>query len=156
MIYSKNQTTIKGLDELIKAFVKLPDDSIKVLEPATVVPAQEIRDKAKENVRKYNKYSNTKTLEKSIKVNKPSKRRKYKYQVYSKVYFGKGGAYGVPLELGHKIMRKKRQIGTVEEKPFLRPAADESKELVVKSIADSLNKALKEMGGKKWVMSFVL
>lgn len=145
-IYSKN---IEGLDELIEAFVQLPEECVMYIEEASVEPAKKILIKARENVSKYNKYSDTGALKKSLKVSKPSKRRKYKYQVFSKVYFGKGGAHGVPLELGHRLIINEKDVGAVKEHPFLRPAADESKDDVINAMVTAMNKALEEMGGLK-------
>lgn len=149
MIYSKSQTTVEGLDELIKAFSELPDEALKYVEEASIEPAQKIITKARANLAKYNKYSNTGTLSKSLKVNKPSKKRKYKYEVFSKVWFGAGGAYGVPLELGHRIVVSGKVVGAVKGHPFLRPAADDSKDDVVNIISSAMDEALKKMGGMK-------
>ena len=55
----------------------------------------------------------------------------------------------MPLELGHKLVKNGQVVGDVNEHPFLRPAADESKDDVVNAIADAMNKALEQMGGKK-------
>lgn len=146
MIYTSE---IKGLDELIKAFTELPEEALVFVEQKTLPPAEAILNRAKAYVVKYNKYSDKGDLLKSLKVKKPSAKRKYKYYVYSQVYFDKGGAHGVPLELGHRIVKKGKTIGTVKEHPFLRPAADECKDDVVKAMTEAINTALDNMGGLK-------
>lgn len=146
MIYTSE---IKGLDELIKAFNELPEEALVFVEQKSLPPAETIKNRAKAYVAKYNKYSDKGNLLKALKVNKPSTKRKYKYYVYSKVWFDKGGAHGVPLELGHRIVRKGKTIGTVKEHPFLRPAADESRGEVIEAMTEAINTALDKMGGLK-------
>ncbi len=90
----------------------------------------------------------TGNLAKKLKLSKAKKSAKYPYRVFSSVTTAKGAGYMVPLELGHKLvfMGQKTDF-MVPEKPFLRPAADESKDAVVDIISKSLDKAL-----MKWVV----
>ena len=83
-------------------------------------------------------------------VRKPGRQKNHKaYQIFAKVTFGKGAAYGVPLELGHRlIFFGKKTLKTVKERPFLRPAADESKEEVIGIMSDAMNKILGEWGDR--------
>ena len=141
-IHSKNQTTVEGLDELIEAFQKLGDDALPYLMQGSNEAGSEVLRKAKIKVP-----VDTGNLKRKLKVIKAKKSAKYPYRVFSKVTFSRGAAYAVPLELGHKLVIDGQKVGVVKERPFLRPAADESKEDVVKAIADSMNKALGEMGG---------
>lgn len=133
--------SIEGLDELIKAFAALPEDMILNLSAPSVEAATLISKRAKAKVRKQ-----TGGLEKAIYVVKPGKSNNKKaYQIFAKVTFKKSAMYGVPLELGHKTVKGNR----VEGRPYLRPAADESKEDVIKIMADAMNKTIDEMGGPK-------
>jgi len=143
-IYSKNQTTVEGLDELISAFQKLGDEAIPYILQGSNEAGSEVLKKAvcKAPVDSGN-------LKRRLKVIKAKKSTKYPYRVFSKVTFSREAAYAVPLELGHRIVVEGNKVGVSSERPFLRPAADESKETVVKAIADSMNKALGEMGGMK-------
>ena len=67
---------------------------------------------------------------------------------FSAVVIGKGAAYGVPVELGHRLVRRRRKIGTVKARPFLRPAADESRALVEDLLIDAMNRELDRLGGR--------
>lgn len=134
--------SIDGLDELMKAFAKLGDDAIIKLEPASIAGAEKVLHKARQKLEPHYK---TGEGFHSLKVVKPSK-KKGKYSIFSKVTFGKGGAHLVPLELGHKLVINGKQVGTVKAVPVLRPAADESKDMVVDLITAAMNKALEEWG----------
>jgi predicted KAP-like P-loop ATPase len=148
-INSKSQTTVEGLDDLVDSFLKLPEEAVTFLEEASISPAQKILDKAKANVAKYNKFSDSGTLQKSLKLGKPNKKRKNKYEVFSKVSFPASAAHGVPLELGHKLVINGKIVGDVEEHAFLRPAAEENVDNVINAVADGINKALETFGGEK-------
>lgn len=143
-IYSRSQTTIKGLDELIKAFKDLGEDALPYLKDAANEAGDHVLSKTKEKVP-----VDTGNLEIKLKLTKARKSNKYPYRVFSKVSFSKGAAYAVPLELGHKLVKNGNVVGAIKEKPFLRPAADESKDEVISSIAKGMNKALEQMGGLK-------
>jgi HK97 gp10 family phage protein len=138
---------IDGLTELIKAFEKFGGHATEQLGEASTQGAEIVLRRAKRNVEKHYKKGD---LFHSLKVTKPNKRSKSaQYRVFAKVSFGKGGAHGVPLELGHRLIIHGKQVGVVREYPFMRPAADESKNEVVEVIAEAMNKALDEMGGRK-------
>lgn len=144
-INSKSQTTVEGLDELISAFQKLGDEAMPYVMQGSNKAGGGVLQKAvvKAPVKSGN-------LKRKLKVVKAVKSAKYPYRVFSKVTFSRGAAYAVPLELGHNIVVNGKKVGVVKEHPFLRPAADESKEEVVSTIADAMNKALDQMGGIKW------
>jgi len=134
---------VVGLNELVKAFAELGGEAVELIVPVSVAGAKIVQGRARANV-------NSKgALDKAIKVSKPTKSSRSKHKVYSKVQIGKKGAYGIPLELGHKLVRNGRTVGTVREKPFLRPAADESKDEVLSLITGAMNKAIDGMGGIK-------
>jgi hypothetical protein len=135
--------SIEGLDELIEACAKIGDEVIPHIEAAAISAGEKVLHKTKVYAEKYYR---TGDLFHSLKLAKPSKNSKTKYTIFSKVTFDKGGAHGVPLELGHRLIVNGKQVGTVKERPFMRPAADESKNDVVDIIAAALNKALEEWG----------
>lgn len=141
---SLSKVEIDGLDELIKAFAGLGENAIyKLGEPSTQA-AQVVLNKAKPKI-----HDVTGELNKNLKVTKPGKQKSGSYKVFAKVGFGKGAMHGVPLELGHKLVIHGNQVGAVKERPFLRPAADESKEAVANILTDAMNEILDQMGGKK-------
>jgi len=139
--YSKS---VDGLDELISAFMKLPDDALKYLQDAANDAGNVVLNKTKQNVPE-----GTGQLKSKLKLGKAKKSSKYPYRVFSKVTFPNSVAHGVPLELGHKLVKNGNTYGAVSERPFLRPAADESGDDVTQRIADAMNKALENMGGKR-------
>lgn len=132
----------EGLDELIRDFAALGDEGPqKLVEPATEA-ANMVMERARNKI-----HDVTGELARSLKVTKPTKRSATATRVIAKVGFAKGGAHGVPLELGHRLWFMGRKTNRdVEERPFLRPAADESKEEVVGIMADGMNKILEEWG----------
>lgn len=136
-------TEIIGLKELMRAFIKLGDEAMPRLKQAADAAGAIVLAKTKAKVPvKTGKLHDSLTLKK-MHV------KKGKYVNYSRVTFPSKVKYGIPLELGHKIVVKGRKVGTVKEKPYLRPAADESKEQVISIIVTAMNKALDEMGGKR-------
>jgi len=143
-IYSKNQTTVEGLDELISAFQKLGDEAIPYLLHGSDEAGGKVLQRAMSKVS-----VDSGNVKQRLKVVKAKKSAKYPYRVFSKVTFSSEAAYAVPLELGHRIVIEGSNVGVSKERPFLRPAADESKDAVVNTIAASMNKALSEMGGMR-------
>lgn len=143
-INSKSQTIVEGLDELIKAFMKLGDEAMPYVKDGANEAGAHVLSKAKAKVS-----VRTGNLKNRLKLSKAKISGKYPYRVSSKVTARKGAAYMVPLELGHRLVIKGKTAGAVKERPFLRPAADESKDEVVSVISRSLDKALKEMGGNR-------
>ena len=148
--YKYSGVEIEGLEELVEAFNALPDDAIFKLGPATIDGAQLIAERAKTKI---NNIPDNKDLRDKIKVRKPGRKPKRRYQVFANVYLkgGKdGGQYGVPLELGHRLVYfGNKTYRHVAEKPFLRPAADESKDAVRDILAKAMNEIIEEMGGMK-------
>ena len=136
---------VQGLNELVKAFAALGGEAVTLIDPVSVAGAKIVQDRARANVQSMG------ALDKAIKVGKPTKSSKSKYKIYSRVYIGKKGAYGIPLELGHaiRIVKGGKAVGTAKERPFLRPAADKSKEEVLSLITGAMNKAIDGMGGIK-------
>lgn len=135
---------IEGMDELVKAFAELgTEELIKLREPVTQA-ANIVIAKAKPKI-----HDVTGELKSSLKVTKPSGKGKNKYQIIAKVGIGKA-KHAVPLELGHRLFYfGKKTLLDVEPKPFLRPAAEESKEEVFGLVSGAMQKILDEMGGLK-------
>ena len=135
---------IDGLDELIRDFTKLGDNALPYLYDSATEATNYVLNKAREKVP-----VRTGVLKKSLTARKISKSKKYPYRVFGSVTFKPKGYYGVFVELGHKLKIQGNTVGTVKEKPFLRPAADESRSEVGRIIAKGLNKALEKFGGAK-------
>jgi len=135
---------IEGLDELMKAFSALGTDVVyKLAEPSTK-GAELILARAKSRINNI-----TGELENALIVRKPGKQQNKKaYQIFAKVGFrGRQGREGVPLELGHRLyFFGKKTNSDIEPKPYLRPAADESKTEVANIMANAMNKILEEWG----------
>jgi hypothetical protein len=58
---------------------------------------------------------------------------------------GPGVNYGHAVELGHDLANRKRGV-RVKARPYLRPAADQSKEQVITIVTAAMNAALEEFG----------
>lgn len=143
-INAKSQDVVVGLDELMKAFAQLGDDAIKELKPATNQAGNVILQKAKSKVG-----VDSGDTKRSLKLT-GAKIKKNAYAISASIGAGKGAAPLGPLELGHKMVLYGKITGQkVEGKPFLRPAADESKEEVSRIMANAMNEILGKMGGAK-------
>lgn len=145
-----NSCSIVGLDELIKDLGKFALDAMPALNGASIACAQIILPKA---IAK-SPPGKTGMLAKSIKLKKITLKSgavSTQAQITCKgtVSNGENDAwYGVEVELGHRIVRNKMQIGYANAKPFLRPAADESKEEVYGTLVGAMNKELERLGDK--------
>lgn len=136
---------IEGLDELIKAFLELPDESLKYIKEGSMEAAQIVCNKAKQLAPVDT--GKTKDL---LYVRKPKASKKSKYKILSVIAAKKGAAAIGPLELGHRLVYMgHKTLKTVAPRPFLRTAADENKDNVANIIANSMNSALEKMGGNK-------
>lgn len=136
---------IIGLNELIKAFAALGDDAMPYLVDATNAAGEIILQRTKEKAP-----VGTGALRDSLKL-KRATLKPGKYVVTGQITFDKDVAYGVPVELGHGVRNKKGGplLGAAKAHPFMRPAADESKQEVIDLITNAMNKALENMGGLK-------
>jgi len=136
---------IEGLDELCEAFRSLGEDAIFKLSDPSVEGAELVLSRVKPKIHKVSG-----ELVNALRVKKPGKQKNKKaYRIFASLTFGKGGMHGVPLELGHRLyFFGKKTYRSVAEKPFLRPAADESKEEVANILTDAMNKILEEWGDK--------
>jgi len=135
---------LEGLDDLIKDFSKLGENAYEALRPSATEAAEIVLERARGNIR-----DRTGTLSKSLKVVKPGKKKAQSGVIYAKVTYGKDAYYAKFVELGHRLVYfGKKTYKKVNERPFLRPAADESKEDVANIMATGMNKILDEWGGK--------
>lgn len=133
---------IEGMDELIKAFSALGEEAYEALKPFATEAAEVVLVKTRSKIK-----NRTGTLSRSLKIVKPGAKKSKSGVIFAKVTFGKEAAYGVPLELGHRLVFfGKKTLRDVPEKPFMRPAADESKEEVANIITAGMNEILEKWG----------
>jgi len=134
---------IEGLDELLRDLAEFTDDAMPSLSDASSTAAGLVLVRAQMLV----PVLTGNLLVKLKREKHPLKRGDI--VTFSSVTFGKGAAYGVPLELGHRIVIRGRKRGKVEARPFLRPAADESRPLVEDILIAAMNRELGRLGGSK-------
>jgi HK97 gp10 family phage protein len=133
---------VDGLDDLIRDLGKFSEDALPALKVASDQAGQLVlaRAIARAPERTGNLKRNLKLATFAIK--------KGKVMTYCNVTVSAKAKYYIPLELGHDIRRNKKKVGTVAARPFLRPAADESRAEVVSILVDAMNKELERLGGK--------
>jgi len=138
-------TTIKieGLEELIRATARIGQQAMPIIKIESDKAGKVILEAAKQNVS-----VKSGALQKNLKQSK-RKIKAGKLSTFNYVGFDKKHAYGVPLELGHRLIIKGTPAGAVTERPFLRPAADANKTMTTDAITAGMDKALNELGGKK-------
>jgi hypothetical protein len=140
---------VEGVDEILKAFNELGEDAILKLSEPSIKAAEVVLNKAKAKIN-----DDMGDLKNALYVAKPGRGKstnKRAYQIFAKVSFGKGGMHGVPLELGHKLVSYGKKTDThIKEKPFLIPAADESKEEVASIMEDAMKRIIDEAELSKW------
>lgn len=142
-----------GLDELLRDLADYADSAMPDMLNASERAAMVVRDRARARapVAEHWIMQSTGegpvlippgTIRDSLKVVKP-RTRKGVYLAISRVTFGKEAAYAVPVELGHRVKSHGKYTGSsVEERPFMRPAADESKKDVIDMMITDLNKTI--------------
>lgn len=139
---------IMGLDELIRQVEALGERAELRMLAASSDAAEVVLAKAKEKVP-----VGTGTLRASLRLRR-GRPKKGKKELYYYITWGKDEqAYGAPVELGHDLRRGpkgddgiRKKIGHVEERPYLRPAADESREQVVAIMEAAMIALLREVG----------
>ncbi len=136
--------SIEGLDELIRATQRLSEQAMPALKVASNKAGVVVLNSAKA---KASVMTRTGTLQRSLKLVK-ARTKGGTPITFSKVTFGKDAAYAVPLELGHDIRRGGRKVGDVGARPFLRPAADESRNQVAEILIAAMNAELDKWGDK--------
>ena len=147
-INPKVRVRIEGLDELIKATREIADQAMPGLDLKSREAAERVLLRAQ-------KLAPVKTglLRASLKVKKMNM-SKHEHAVGYKVTFGTGTAYGVPVELGHRLVfkgrhAKKASKQRVKPRPFLRPAADQLKDEVKRMLAKQMDLELKKWGSDR-------
>jgi HK97 gp10 family phage protein len=136
---------IEGLEELMRAFAELGDQAMPRLKKESEEAGEIVlaRTKAKVPVDSGDLRDALYLMKKRLK--------KGDSITFSRVTFPRSVGYAVPLELGHAIRNRRRGriLGHVTERPFMRPAADESKEDVIEHITKAMNETIEKMGGMK-------
>lgn len=149
-----NRVQIKGLREVQKAFERVGKEALSEFETASLEIGQIVLTSARALApgptgRKSGKWAHAPgNLKEKIRLKKPTERSKSKGRVFSNVGFGAGAAYGVSVELGHKIKIKGKIVGYVDPKPggtgFLRPAADRNRNMAYDRFEQALEAALNQ------------
>lgn len=141
---------VKGINDLLKGFDEVGTAAFEEVENATMRVGEKILTVSKAKApgptgRTSGKWAHLPgNLKEKIKLKKPTEKQKSKGKVFSTVSFGSGAAYGVPVELGHKLIIHGKSSGVVSPVPFLRPAAD-----MYRSVAsDEIEKAINAAVGK--------
>jgi len=144
--FDPNTISVDGLDELMAAFRDLPVEIQAKLDPAVTTAGNYVIAKARVNLNRMNGVGG---IGHSLYV-KRSKRQDLKLIGYI-THHSDVSDYAAPLELGHLLRRTKGgyAYGSVAPRPWLRPAADESRETVQQFMVYGINQVLDEMGGKK-------
>ena len=132
---------IIGLDELLRDFAQFGKDGLENIKPDINRAADVVLNKAKEKAPvKSGDLRDNLYLKEQRKSEKP---------IYQKTltWRSKVRPYAAPVELGHAIKFSKggKVMGHVPAQPFLRPAADESKEQVVKEIVGGIDRELQKL-----------
>ena len=131
---------------MIQEFAALGDEAIPDLQAASDIAGKYILAKAKSTSAFVDKTGN---LRSSIRFSKTKRTPRKSYNVIGKIYtLPKVGPHAHLVEFGHKIVRNGQVFGKVKPHPFLRPAADESKEEVLNIITTAMNETIKKMGDK--------
>lgn len=144
---------IDGLEELIKQLPPLTNNAMNRLEDAANRGGNIILQKAISKAPiGYKKVNGSLEMSGKLMENlkwKPAKsNQQQKFKTSGYVWFSDDTKYGIYVELGHKLVRNGKTIKTVQEKPFLRPAADESRTKVRNIMTDALNDVIKNYGGE--------
>jgi len=146
---------IEGLEQLMSDLRNVSDEAMPILKAASDRAGRLVLARTKQlvPVDTGNLRDELKLKLKAVKKGKPI--------TSCDVTFGKAGAYAVPLELGHDLLAKGgrrgshgrpfrgRKIGEVKPRPFLRPAADQSRDEVTAIIVDAMNEAMSKLLGDK-------
>jgi len=145
---ARNQFHIEGLDDLIKDLAKFGTEALKAVKPDVNTAGDFLLGKTREKLASVTKGTSTGNLSRSLHLKRSVSGKKF-VTSNTLTWGNDARAYGAPLELGHKlVMFGKPTNQTVAARPFLRPAADESREQVYNIIQAGMDKALKKLGGK--------
>jgi len=154
--------SIEGLDKLVRDLQKFGDQSMPAINAASVRGAQVVLDKAIARAPVGSNFTRGAgddithepgNLKRSLKLKKTRLKSGAVVtytQVTCKGNKGESDAwYGAQVELGHKLVVHGKKAGSVEAKPFLRPAADESKDQILDIMIGTMNKELERLGDHK-------
>lgn len=107
---------VKGMDELQKMFSRMPDELESELESAVNEIGDVVLKKAQAKAKG--------SLKNGIELKRAKKNGGY---ISGQLSLKRGYGYGVPVELGHKLVAWGHKTDKhIKEQPYLRPAADES------------------------------
>lgn len=135
---------IEGLDELINDLLKFGDKVMPRLRDATQ-DANELLRKNVLNESMVFKHPTGKHIGRiGIRKAKVSK-KKMLVTADVNIKDVTGDNYLQHVELGHNLKRKGKWVGYVKPTPFMRPAADKSKQAVENILVAAMDKALKEL-----------
>ena len=141
-------TKTEGLDELVKAFYKLGSEAVPFMTKGINEAGEVVLAKARQKAPIGKMSGHSGTLKKGIERYKIKFVKNQPFSMSSLIGLSEDVQYGVSVELGHQIIRNGKSVGIAKAKPFLRPAADESREEVIKIMSNALDKALDELGGQ--------
>lgn len=142
---------LEGFEELYKELEQLPDNikknvAGKVVRSGSTVVLKDARRRAPRRTNQWEgmKYKNEPgTLKKGIKVQRA--RKQPRWIVRDQIGFSNKAWYGRLVELGHKLVRKGKQIGFVSPRPFLRPAFDNNVSNILTAMREKLAEELKKL-----------
>lgn len=137
----KNDFEIIGMDELLVAFAKLPQQAIDELKLQINESGAMLANKIASNAP-----VDTGVARKNIVYKKPTKNSKYPYKIVGRVTFKKEAAHIVPLELGHKLVVNGNIVGSVKGEPFMRETADKEKSNFASATVFAMNQILERWG----------
>jgi HK97 gp10 family phage protein len=136
---ARNNFEIIGLDEIINDLNKFGVEAQKEVKPFVDKAGDILLEKTREKVP-----VKSGALKASLYLKRP---RSKKGIIQNTLTWGNDvRAYAAPLELGHGLVFMGRPtMKFIKARPFLRPAADESKEKVYTTITNGLNIALETL-----------
>lgn len=126
---------VSGADEIARRLNLMGEKAKEIIEPAAKAGAEIIRQAASSKVPR----GKTGELADSI-VAEVTEIKNLKATV--SVGPDAKHFYGRFVEMGHAIVVNKKVVGSVEPRPFLRPALDETKDLVEQVVAEEVRRGL--------------
>ena len=136
---TQNNFEIVGLDEIIHDLNMYGTEGRAAVKPFVDEAGDILLNKTREKVP-----VDTGALKKSLFLKRPRSKKGLLQNILT--WGNDVRAYAAPLELGHGLVYMGRPTNKhVAARPFLRPAADESKETVYKTLYAGLNKALERL-----------
>lgn len=123
----KLKTHVEGMDEVIKLVAELGDAAAEVLDKASKAGGDIVLSEAKKRVPVDTGMLRDSLILKKSKTKKPNIKSEYYVTKTS------GAKHFVPVELGTSKMKAQ---------PFLRPAIDENKRNIAKTVNDAVLKAI--------------